>query len=868
KVNVTLHTGNDSFLEQASEIIVKSKSNYLTVKMETPGTGNNEYLPSRQAAVDLEVTDWQGKGVKAKVFAYAVDNGNLSLTNYRVPDLQEIYSHTSLGMVERMFSWNVFSKDKRKRWLISHPDLDIDISRADLFGRIVRPDGTPIAGVRVIRYDAYLAFEKEIARAVTSANGYYCFNRISGPRIIPDFPVLKIEKEGYVTYLYMCGVPLMSGELSFFLKPLEKGKSFAVETVDDPLWSEEIGDFGFDEGIEGGVEGGVVGGVLGGILGEARPGKKTPAFRLNRRPVLFFRHIETDENGSAQISFNTSDRLSTFKIMAVAYSARAYGKAVKDITVTTPLMVREAMPEYALEGDRFTAGTAVGNRKNHPVSALVSVDTGDSPLAVTGKNSTQITIEKNLMPVVPFQFKAEGVGEAQLRFSAVSQNHTDGVIHSMPVFSSLVSDRQLWMAYAKSLKRNISLSKDLIQPVLKIAASFSANVATGKMFNILLKYPYGCMEQRTSRVFPMLLLDDDLHMRVNLTEKEIAGAVKKYLSGARSFMTPNGAMAYYKNSPWHSDHLTVYVLHTFQLAKAKGYRVDRDIESRMISYLNTAGLSSDIQCYYQYVLCRPAALKKASPADMPYKPDALKLNRLYKQRDSLSLLGRVYLYKALHHAFKDREKTRLMFEDFKLLLTVEKYRTFFDVPQKKVGTDLPFYGRRYINALILQAILEVEGGYRHAAAVLRYLLNGRRYGWRTTQINLRILQVLKRMKEAGRLEYVDIRINGKTTRKVFKAGESDFRFETPLTANGKDIRVEVVAHKPLYITMELNYKSTNRLPVESGIHVTRNVYGETGKQVKRFVKGEVYQVEILIHGDKAVNYGVVDESLPAGFQLM
>jgi len=50
--------------------------------------------------------------------------------------------------------------------------------------------------------------------------------------------------------------------------------------------------------------------------------------------------------------------------------------------------------------------------------------------------------------------------------------------------------------------------------------------------------------------------------------------------------------------------------------------------------------------------------------------------------------------------------------------------------------------------------------------------------------------------------------------------------------------------------------------------VRRIVYDESGKEAAGFKRGQVYQVELLVTADKEVPYGVIDEPLAAGFELL
>ena len=101
----------------------------------------------------------------------------------------------------------------------------------------------------------------------------------------------------------------------------------------DKYWN-SAGESGAEDGVAAGVmpapmaaemksmarqkgEGGVIGGNLGGVLGGV-PVVAGIRVRSNFKEVLFFKTVETDEAGNASVDFESSDQLSTYRIMAVA----------------------------------------------------------------------------------------------------------------------------------------------------------------------------------------------------------------------------------------------------------------------------------------------------------------------------------------------------------------------------------------------------------------------------------------------------------------------------------------------------------------------------------------------------------------------
>ncbi|MCP4153811.1 MAG: hypothetical protein GY757_39155 [bacterium] len=90
--------------------------------------------------------------------------------------------------------------------------------------------------------------------------------------------------------------------------------------------------------------------------------------------------------------------------------------------------------------------------------------------------------------------------------------------------------------------------------------------------------------------------------------------------------------------------------------------------------------------------------------------------------------------------------------------------------------------------------------------------------------------------------------------------------ENKLEKAAKPFKVEVKAKGNVYLTTELQYRVDGKQPESRGIRVKRNVYNEAGKLAGEFIKGEVYQVELLVTFEQDVPYGAINEPVAAGFE--
>jgi len=845
-VHVGAFFGGSRWAEAEREFRVEDAARRLLVRIEAP----EEAKPASRQSVKVRVVDNREQARKAKVFIYAVDEGNLSLTGYRTPAWHDsLYYRSPVNRTH-----NLFSKDNVS-WIFNRPLMDIGLSGAGIFGCVMMPDGTPAA-------DAAVTLRKkksgQVFKARTSAAGYYFFPNLKAA----DYEV-RAEKGDLATILYMIDYGGHREARDMILVP----RALADE------WNATI--------MEGGIEGGVVGGVLGGVVqavptapAEARMSSMTRSrekgageeadvsgirVRSDFREVLFFKLVETNERGEAVVDFETSDLLSTYRLMAVAYTEDAYSSAEKRLLVSKDVLLAEAMPEFARSGDAFAAGVQVSNR----TKAALEVQVVAEPvgISISGDKQKRLTMDAVSNLLVPFAFRAAAPAAAEIRFYALSAADKDGLLKKLPVSDNLVSESQLDFDSGSQLTKRIHPPEGAEQPLLKLAVAPSILKPVGKIAEKLIFYPYECLEQRTSKLMPYLLLTPDLMARMDLKvdSAQVRQAVEEFIRVLPEFLAADGGLSYYRGSSWSSDYLTAYAIWALQLARRADYRVELPLLSSLENHLAKARLSPYCGAFFQFILSQD---KRANPKE---------LVRLYETRDKLSLPGQVFLYRALGFQLQDREKQSVMAREFANGLQVEADFAYFDAKEFAYDRDLPFYSSRYGTALLLQALLEWQDDFVLAPRVMNWLLEAPPYAWHTTQTNFWILyaasEYVKKIERGGATQ-ARAELLGKVEEKKFAGPRDTWKIEKDISTQKDDFDVKVSGDQMVYLTSELNYKL--RLPgAESrGIKVARNVYGEDGKPAAAFKKGETYMVELLLDLDKEVPYAVVDEPLAAGFEVL
>ena len=193
--------------------------------------------------------------------------------------------------------------------------------------------------------------------------------------------------------------------------------------------------------------------------------------------------------------------------MATALSAdNRFGAAHTDIVVTQPLVLQAALPRFARPGDRFEAGVLVTNRTDAAGEATVTAEADG--LALHGDASKRVRLDAGETREVRFDWTAERTGDAALTFAARLGNERDAFATTLPV--ALPTTKEVTATFASTdgaAQEALRLPTDRVPGLggLRVTLASTALAGLDGAARYLFEYPYGCLEQTTSRVRPLLV---------------------------------------------------------------------------------------------------------------------------------------------------------------------------------------------------------------------------------------------------------------------------------------------------------------------------------------------------------------------------
>ncbi|MGC4066332.1 MAG: alpha-2-macroglobulin family protein [Polyangiaceae bacterium] len=234
------------------------------------------------------------------------------------------------------------------------------------------------------------------------------------------------------------------------------------------------------------------------------PGRLRSDFRTT---VYFESGRAVGDDGASTFRFHLPDNLTSFRLMAVAAGdGNRFGFGEEAITTFRRLMARPALPRMLRVGDRLEAGVVVSSKGLGQTDVEVTLNAKGVTLA--GPKTLRVALKSQGQAEVRFPVVAAKEGEATFEFAVRGGGEADRVRVSRKIeqpirFLSAATYGTTNESMSVGLGNLDGIRKD--QGGLRVTLSNSALVGVRSVFEELANYPYGCTEQLTSRVLPLLV---------------------------------------------------------------------------------------------------------------------------------------------------------------------------------------------------------------------------------------------------------------------------------------------------------------------------------------------------------------------------
>lgn len=570
----------------------------------------------------------------------------------------------------------------------------------------------------------------------------------------------------------------------------------------------------------------------GGGFGAEMLGRVSPVPTRRFKPLATWQANIPLSEGRATASFRLPEFVGEVRVTAVVCSREASGSKSVLRKVTPKLVMQPDAPRFVAPGDEFEITLPLSNRSGTDGEAGYAVEASGE--VEIDRAAGSLTLVKDGSTNLFFRAKAKGVGQGEIKFVSAGFGERHVVSLELPVRPAVA-----WRETAGVM--HVAPHAEASLPAVDGPSRRVATVSGSSMGELvsalewLSDYPHGCLEQTTSRIFPLVSAGGVLN---SLGSAKAGGRAEYVAAGVRrveSMVRANDFVMWpdCRYAPWDKE-VSLYAAHFLVEAEKSGVALNQGAKKQVMDMLGKWAMSTNesVSAY----ACHTLALAGA--------PERDRMFRLYDAAKSLSLLSRARLSRAFV-AIGDRQRAESLLAN---ALAPDSVREA---------------------AFALLALLELNPDDARAASLVAYLTANRdkeRFCWGTTGENAHALLALgeyyRRHPAKGGSPKVDVMDGGRLAatlgdrRSYSTPSGSELRF-----VNGGDADA-FVSWKSLVLP-DLSATSDE----SSGISVSRRFFTPDGciADLKSLSRGDMLVVELVLSCDDSRTLSdIVVEDLFAG----
>ncbi|MET6678789.1 alpha-2-macroglobulin family protein [Citrobacter amalonaticus] len=348
---------------------------------------------------------------------------------------------------------------------------------------------------------------------------------------------------------------------------------------------------------------------FGGDGDELKRGGKPPVNHVNivaqqAQPVTL------NEQGEGSVTLPIGDFNGELRVMAQAWTADDFGSNESKTIVAAPVIAELNMPRFMAGGDTSRLVLDVTNLTDRPQSLNVTL-TASGLIELVSDQPAQVNLEPGVRTTlfVPVRAK-EGFGDGELQATLSGLNvpgedigpqQKQWKIGVRPAFPAqtvnngvMLQPGESWTLPEEGLT---NFSPVTVQGQLLFSGKPPLNLA--RYIRELKAYPYGCLEQTTSGLFPSLYTSAAQLQALGITgdtDEKRRAAIETGIARLLQMQRDNGGFALWdKNGP-EEYWLTAYAMDFLVRASEQGYSVPAEGinqgNARLLRYLQDPGMMS------------------------------------------------------------------------------------------------------------------------------------------------------------------------------------------------------------------------------------------------------------------------------------
>lgn len=325
------------------------------------------------------------------------------------------------------------------------------------------------------------------------------------------------------------------------------------------------------------------------------------------KPVSFWSGVlKADSEGKVNIEFDIPEFQGALRIMATAINGKKFGSSDAYTRVKSPIVILPTVPRFVSLNDRVVLPVSLRN-DTETEGVITAKLIAEGPVTVSkykiagsaDENSPEVAeaelnidIPKGSERTVYFELEAtDTTGAVKLTFQASGNGESSQVTIDVPILADLpksTSERIGQISSAETvfdLKDKNNYRQGTVLRELSIS-KLPLIQFSGKL-QFLLGYPFGCLEQTTSKVFPLIYMSDiakEIDPEI-FKDSDPEAMVQDGIRRISGMQVSGGGFSLWPGSqdidPWAS----IYSSHFLVEAKKGGFYIQDSVYSGALQFL-------------------------------------------------------------------------------------------------------------------------------------------------------------------------------------------------------------------------------------------------------------------------------------------
>ena len=643
--------------------------------------------------------------------------------------------------------------------------------------------------------------------------------------------------------------------------------------------------------------------------------------RKDFRPTAVFEPVVmTDKNGKATVTFKVPDSLTTYRITAFGVKDDLFSLKEEEFTVQNPINVQQVQPRKLRERDTAECGVLITNldAKGHDVTVSLETrtptkntnqDTREGRITVPGEafvdgdSKAKVYVAPGDSTVVYFNVGASKAGTVELVYTIKSDILDEKLNSPIKIEKTYTYETVATLGTISNEQDAASAAEQITIPGfakdgrgdLTFTIDATRLGMLGSAVNYLFDYPYGCLEQQSSRVLPLIAFD--VYIDIFGLDSKIADinkCVKTYINSWGNYQLSNGGFPYWPGGEYASLYVSLRIAHIYALGLSRGYKAEDygfDID-KLLSYIRTE-LSSHPDIAYDYE--RAYACYIHALLDKSYTWLTNEMDRLYAKREDLSLSTNALLGLAYEASPDIHKRAQTIADEIRRYLQIDG-RTVSVLDKKRSNMWEWYNSESEEMALILQLFCTVNPQDQMVDKLIYTLLQQQSHGyWSNTATTSRVLEAIyayikgRNLDETNYTGTISIEgtklLSGSFSGAGAKPKTLKLPFEDEMISGlPKDTPAKVSIQKNgkgnLYYTVEMRYAMPDEYLTarDEGLKIEYTIIdAETGEVVNKadsadcllnLTSGKIYKASIKIESHKKRNYVALRAPIPSGAEIL